>query len=60
MTEIKPCPFCGGKAELITTAYGLAEKYSVQCKKKNCRGRTRKPVGAKHVAIGEWNRRAAP
>ena len=43
--EIEPCPHCGGKAELYTRTTGLAEKYSVRCKKKHCRGRTVKMVG---------------
>ena len=30
MTDLKPCPFCGGKAEM----YFLGnEKYTVRCKK---------------------------
>lgn len=56
---LKPCPFCGGKAELITLSYGMGEKYTVRCKRLHCRGRTRKPVGAKHVAVRDWNWRAA-
>ena len=56
--ELKPCPFCGGKAELITRKQCLADAYSVRCKNKHCRGHVFKLVRAEHKAVTEWNRRA--
>lgn len=29
--EIRPCPFCGGKAELVAVAYMGRGSYCVQC-----------------------------
>ena len=56
--ELKPCPFCGSEAELITRQQCLADAYSVRCKSRVCRGRTHKLVRTKWQAIKEWNRRA--
>lgn len=56
--ELKPCPFCGGEAELITRKQCYADSYTVRCKNQGCRGRAQKLVRAKHEAIKSWNRRA--
>ena len=56
--ELKPCPFCGGEAEIIKTNQCMAKYYSVVCKNKSCRGRGAKPISSKHHAIAAWNRRA--
>jgi Lar family restriction alleviation protein len=58
ITDLKPCPFCGGKAELIKRRQCLADAYSVRCKNSGCRGRTQKLVRTEQQAIEEWNRRA--
>ena len=60
--KLKPCPFCGGEAEIVTNGELTKSKYyfvDVQCKNTRCRGwssvldsRTRKQ------AIEAWNRRA--
>lgn len=69
MFEIKPCPHCGSKAKLFTSANGVA----VMCTDRNCGCRTRWYVdtdifyndwlkGGKvsvEKAIEVWNRRAA-
>lgn len=54
MMELKPCPFCGGEAEVINNGYFV----DVSCKDMNCRGyadilscKTTKE------AIEAWNRR---
>lgn len=36
MTELKPCPFCGGKAQLFCGEEGVA----VICTREKCRCRT--------------------
>lgn len=56
--ELKPCPFCGREAELITRKQCLADAYSVRCTNKGCRGHTQRLVRVKHKAIEAWNRRA--
>ena len=52
MTELKPCPFCGGKAEFrggsSTTPY-------IRCKE--CGGRTMSSYDSAKL-IAAWNRRA--
>lgn len=60
MAELKPCPFCGGKAKFVLTftAGGLEYGY-VRCAKKypNCcvyQNKERKL----NDAIEAWNRRA--
>lgn len=53
MTELKPCPFCGGKAELFTEE-DKYYKHMVACVK--CGARTPKEhIDA--IAISDWNRR---
>ena len=60
--ELKPCPFCGGKAEIYNEGgFGLPKCY-VQCEK--CKARTYVYVNTKgnfkymKCAIKAWNRRA--
>lgn len=54
--ELKPCPFCGGKAILTseTTNY-FSERYFVLCN--DCHNRT-KGCQFRRTAIEAWNRRA--
>ena len=58
-SELKPCPFCGGEAEIKKQQHILNDVYSVVCKDKVCRGRAVKPLVDKEAAIVAWNRRAA-
>ena len=55
--ELKPCPFCGGKAELVD--YGISGEYKVVwCFE--CGARTRMfyaEIFRGRKAIEEWNRR---
>ena len=59
MAELKPCPFCGGKAEVDTPTYWDGAKgrktYAISCK--SCRCRTPDYMGLVG-AIEAWNRRA--
>jgi len=50
VSELKPCPFCGGKAEIV---------YAYKCWAK-CKRCGAEMSGAKKVwnAIKKWNRRA--
>ena len=50
MTELKPCPFCGGKAE---RCYGLGEHW-VKC---SCCDASIRMNSFKENAIEDWNRR---
>ena len=56
MTDLKPCPFCGGEAEFIEGwAYGYHE-ICIQCKKcANCTHPV--PFHSRGVATRVWNRR---
>lgn len=37
MTELKPCPFCGGEAEVCSTGtYGIKFFYRINCKRYCC------------------------
>ena len=51
--ELKPCPFCGGDAEITKWHEG----YFVECKKQRCGG-TIGAYKAKQKAIEAWNTRA--
>lgn len=74
MTELKPCPFCGGEAYLERSHRAFIDGKStkvalVRCKKCNARterfclknfGRTSHSVEAEILAIEAWNRRYDP
>lgn len=61
MSELKPCPFCGGEAEMH---YGVISEdntphwYDASCKDEKCRGyATVCFSNTKEKAIEAWNRR---
>lgn len=57
MAELKPCPFCGGKAKIAMTTD--AGNYEVQCTK--CPANVgRMWFWKKKEAIEAWNRRYEP
>ena len=54
-TKLKPCPFCGGEAEVVANEYFA----DVSCKDGECRGFTDYlTFKKKSEAIEAWNRRA--
>lgn len=53
MTDLKPCPFCGGAAILYR---GIKSGYRVQCTNLDCRNTTLR-IRYKDDAIRRWNRR---
>lgn len=57
MDKLKPCPFCGGEAELkqFYPAFGRRVKTTVECMVCRCNSGT---WGRKDKAIEAWNRRA--
>ena len=63
MTELKPCPFCGGKAVLRHNYRGILQYSFIQCENYEC-GICGKEyaIGAAYsaddFAIEFWNRRA--
>jgi Lar family restriction alleviation protein len=53
--ELKPCPFCGGKAEVVDNEYFV----DVSCAHIHCRGYAASLMyNNKKEAIEAWNRRA--
>lgn len=54
--DLKPCPFCGGEAELTEFNNG----FFVMCKTNNCHANaeTCNPFYEWEVAVLAWNRRA--
>lgn len=62
MTELLPCPFCGGEAYVYYFAYYDSE-YTVMCSNPNCRASvSARSCGsmttAYNRAVKAWNRRA--
>ena len=55
MTELKPCPFCGGEAEIEEIYYTFwhLKTYYVRCTRCGCRTME----DNKEYAIQDWNRR---
>ena len=65
MDNLKPCPFCGLDAELIsddTTTYGYpTPNWAVRCVNEICIANDIFPNYSQHEdAVEDWNRRAQP
>ena len=60
--ELKPCPFCGGEAKLLTMTYRGGQVYGVFCTSdlnaEYQHGHFIDNYGLKEEAITSWNRRA--
>lgn len=60
MSELKPCPFCGGEANTLHRPHVIDWRYSVGCNDDECRGF----IGLSWLykteaeAIAAWNSRA--
>lgn len=54
MTELKPCPFCGGEAYVARNGYGY-DWYGCGCKR--CRVQFRCDSDTEEEARELWNRR---
>lgn len=58
MPEMKPCPFCGGEAEMYVTDHiPQGYDYTPRCKNPNCCGRLSKKYMSAVVATDKWNLR---
>ena len=57
--ELKPCPFCGGKAELISIkAFEWCDyEYIARCANPECDSELRAKHFERKEAIEAWNRR---
>lgn len=52
--KLKPCPFCGGEAEVVDNGWFV----DVSCKKDDCRGYANHLVyNSEKEAVEAWNRR---
>ena len=59
MSELIPCPFCGGEAEMqITKHIPSGYDYTPRCKRTSCCGRLSKKYSTQEAAIHHWNTRA--
>ena len=61
--ELKPCPFCGGEAEVVPhKVFSKAlEAWKVDCYRvecKNCHASSYQFWGTEEQAVNAWNRRA--
>jgi len=57
--KLKPCPFCGGKAEIIKCLRrGISITYTVSCGAGGCMANI-SYCPSEDAAIKAWNRRAA-
>ena len=54
MEKLKGCPFCGGKAEVVTDRAGMTV---VRCTNIGCKVSTRL-CWREDVAVSKWNTRA--
>lgn len=54
MTELKPCPFCGGSARVLELNGFYQHTHFVSCDTCNAAGDTRE---TEEAAIEAWNRR---
>lgn len=52
---LRPCPFCGGEAELVRNSSG---SYFVRCTDRQCAAKTRLFHENENGARASWNRRA--
>lgn len=56
MAKLKPCPFCGGEADILEHQfYGLSPTYGVKCLDCNCE--TFQFFETDDEAIAAWNTR---
>ena len=59
LPPLKPCPFCGGEAEMHRTIpVPSGFDYTPRCKEKSCPGRLTKKYMGELIAVYAWNRRA--
>lgn len=56
MSALKPCPFCGGKAEYEVTMCDVA----IRCKNNECRATILADSRILNLVINRWNRRETP
>ena len=60
MIELKPCPFCGGKAKLEHGRIGMTETSYVRCETCGSKGRIitiSVKYSANAMAVFAWNKR---
>ena len=63
MSELKPCPFCGGSAGICVTKKTVRNQYAVRCNTTRCIAYNLGNPFVMHYlsqaeAINAWNRRA--
>ena len=57
--ELKPCPFCGGKAFFFSKRYAIGKTYNAYCGNEDCAvGPRTRAYFEKEKAAEAWNRRA--
>lgn len=59
VAKLKPCPFCGGKAEIVyRTNYSAHKFYRTECSECDARTASYEDEPGKGEAIERWSRRA--
>jgi Lar family restriction alleviation protein len=59
MSDLKPCPFCGGKAIMkVQKHIPNGYDYTPTCQDPSCAGRLTKKWTNEAIAIEAWNQRA--
>ena len=57
MSDLKPCPFCGGEAELTFNGNDYVLWRYVECCNPECNVQTQQKTQSKEQAICAWNQR---
>lgn len=56
MSDLKPCPFCGGDADIMLDEVGVFVEYLPCCQ--SCDGMIERWFNTEEEAAAAWNRRA--
>ena len=59
VNELRPCPFCGGRAAIVHKKEPVGECWKVYCMNEDCWCEASTPAyNRRETAVEAWNRRA--